>query len=81
VWEGTGGPAECVWVRAVVRHLEIVVKLVGPANDFSVVDHATKALRKAGIPTEEIDQFCDEALASTERELMQICGQWVTLVP
>jgi hypothetical protein len=64
-----------------VRHPEIVVKLAGPTNDFSVVDHVTKALRKAGISTEEIDQFCDEALASTESELMQICGQWVTLVP
>jgi hypothetical protein len=56
------------------------VKLAGPVNDFSVVDHVTKAMRKAGIPPNEIDQFCDQALASPESELLQICGQWVTLV-
>jgi hypothetical protein len=78
---GTGGPAECVGGGAMVRHPEIVVKLAAPANDFAVVDHVTKALRKAGIPTEEIDQFCDQAMASKESELMQICGQWVNLVP
>jgi hypothetical protein len=63
------------------RHPEIVVRTTGPVNDFSVVDHVTKALRKAGIPASEIDKFCDQALASPESELLQICGQWVTLVP
>jgi hypothetical protein len=64
-----------------VRHPKIIVRLAGPVNDFAVVDHVTKALRMAGIPTTEIDQFCDEALASSENELLEICGQWVTLVP
>jgi hypothetical protein len=63
------------------KHPEIVVKLIGPVNDFSVVDHVTKALRAAGIPNSEIDRFCDEVLASEESELRQVCGQWVTLVP
>jgi hypothetical protein len=63
------------------KHPEIVVRLAGPANDFSIVGHVTKALRAAGIPNSEIDRFCDEALASEESELRQICGQWVTLVP
>jgi hypothetical protein len=63
------------------RHPEIVVKLAGPFNDFAVLDHVTKALREAGVPSIEIDQFCDQALASPESELLQICGQWVTLVP
>jgi hypothetical protein len=64
-----------------VKHPDIIVKLASPANDFSIVDHVTKALRKAGIPNSEIDEFCDQALASEEKELLQICGQWVTLVP
>jgi hypothetical protein len=63
------------------KHPEIVVRLVGPANDFSIVDRVTKALRNAGIPNSEIDKFCDEVLASEESELRQVCGQWVTLVP
>ena len=54
------------------RHPEI-------GNDYSIVDH--KALRKAEIPNNEIDKFCDQALVSPESELLQICGQWVTLVP
>ena len=66
---------------AMVRHPEIIVRLAGPVNDFAVVDHVTKALRKAGISADEIDQFCDEALGSSETELLQICGRWVTLVP
>jgi hypothetical protein len=53
---------------ATVSNRLYAVKQPATANDFSVVDHVTKALRKAGIPTEEIDQFCDEALASTESE-------------
>jgi hypothetical protein len=63
------------------KHPEIVVRLVGPANDFSIVDHVTKALRAAGIPNSEIDEFCDEALGSEETGLRQVCEQWVTLVP
>jgi hypothetical protein len=63
------------------RHPEIVVKLAGPTNDFSIVDQVAKALRTAGIPANEIDKFCDQALASPESELLQICGQWVTLAP
>jgi hypothetical protein len=63
------------------KHPEIVVRLAGPANDFCIVDHVTKALRRAGIPANEIDKFCDQALASPESELLEICGQWVTLAP
>ena len=63
------------------KHPGIVVRLAGPANDFSIVDHVTKALRNAGVPNSEIDKFCDEVMASEESELRLICGQWVTLVP
>ena len=64
-----------------VRHPEIRVSVVPEArNDFRIIDYVTKALRKAGVPREEIDQFCDEALAAGERDLLQICGKWVTVV-
>jgi hypothetical protein len=63
------------------KHPEIHVRLVGPGNDFSILDNVTRALRKAGVPAEEIDRFCDEALAAEECDLLQICGQWVTLAP
>jgi hypothetical protein len=63
------------------RHPEIVVRLAIPPNDFAITDHVIKALRKAGVPNTEIDRFCDQALASPESELLEICGQRVTLVP
>jgi hypothetical protein len=63
------------------KHPEISVKIDAAGNDFRIIDHVAKALRKAGVPAEEIDQFCDEALAAAECDLLQICGQWVTLVP
>ena len=62
-----------------VKHPQIRVRFAGPANDFYILDNVTKALRKAGVPAEEIDQFCDQALAATEKDLLQICEQWVTL--
>jgi hypothetical protein len=65
-----------------VRHPEIRVNVVPEArNDFRIIDYVTKASRKAGVPRQEIDQFCDEALAAGESELLQICGEWVTVVP
>jgi hypothetical protein len=64
-----------------VKHPAILVRLVRPPNDFSILDDVIKALREAGVQPEEIDRFCDQALASDERDLLQICGQWVTLVP
>jgi hypothetical protein len=62
-----------------VRHPEIHVSVVPEArNDFRV-DHVIKALHKAGVPRAEIDQFCDEAFAAAEKDLLQICGDWVTV--
>jgi len=62
------------------KHPEIIVRLDGAGNDFRIIDHVTKALRKAGVPVEEIEQFCDEAMSGDDRDLLRKCGQWVTLV-
>jgi hypothetical protein len=64
----------------IAKHPEIVVRLSLPGNDFSILDKVTKALRRAGIAAEEIDELCDVALSATERDLLKICGRWVTLV-
>jgi hypothetical protein len=58
----------------------MVFRGVPPGYDFSVLDDVTKALRNAGVPAEEIDELCDMALSAGESDLLQICGQWVTLV-
>jgi hypothetical protein len=64
-----------------VKHPEVRVRLARPANDFSILGDVIKALRAAGVEAEEIDQLCDQALAASECDLLQICGQWVTLAP
>lgn len=63
------------------KHPEISVKIDVAGNDFRIIDYVAKALRKAGVPAEEIDQFCDEVMAGDDHDLLRICGQWVTLVP
>ena len=63
------------------RHPEISVKIDMVGNDFRIIDHVAKALRKAGVPAEEIDKFCDEVMSGDDHDLLRICGQWVTLVP
>jgi hypothetical protein len=63
-----------------VKHPEILVKVDCAGNDFSILDTVTKAMRRAGIPAEEIELFCDEVMSGDDRDLLRICGRWVTLV-
>jgi hypothetical protein len=63
------------------KHPEIHVTLDAAGDDFRVIDHVIKAMRRAGIPAGEIEQFCDEAMSSDDRDLLRICGRWVTLAP
>jgi len=64
-----------------VKHPEIFVRLAGPGDDFRIIGQVTKAMRRVGIPEEEIELFCDEAMSGDDHDLLRICGQWVTLVP
>ena len=63
------------------KHPEIRVKLKVAGDDFRIVDHVTKAMRLAGIQPEEIEEFWQDALSAEDRDLLQVCGRWVTLVP
>ena len=65
----------------VAKHPEIRVKLEVTGDDFRVVDHVTKAMRRAGIHAEEIEEFWEEAISAEDRDLLLICGRWVTVVP
>jgi hypothetical protein len=61
------------------KHPEIHIKLEVAGDDFRIVDHVTKAMRQAGIQPEEIEAFWEEAISAEDRDLLRICGRWVTL--
>jgi hypothetical protein len=63
------------------KHPEIRVRLEVARDDFRIVDHVTKAMRRAGVQPEEIEAFGEEAISAEDRDLLRICGRWVTLVP
>jgi hypothetical protein len=66
---GTGG-------AMTIKHPEIRVTLDAAGDDFRIFDHVSKAMRR-----DEIEQFRDEALSGKDRDLLRICGRWVTLAP
>ena len=61
------------------KHPDIRVTFNAAGDDFRIIDHVVKALRRAGIPAEEIETFCGEAMSGGDRELLRTCGRWVTL--
>jgi hypothetical protein len=75
LWSGWGLAAMAT------KHPEICVTIEASVDDYRLVDHVIKAMRRAGLASEEIEEFCDEALCGEDRELVRICSRWVTLVP
>ena len=63
------------------KYPEVLVRLDGAGDDFRIIGQVTKAMRRVGIPAEEIEKFCDEAMSGDDRDLLRICGRWVTLAP
>jgi hypothetical protein len=63
------------------KYPQALVRLDGAGDDFRIIGQVTKAMRRVGIPEEEIENFCDEAISGHDHDLLRICGRWVTLVP
>jgi hypothetical protein len=42
------------------KHPEICVTVEAFVDDYRVIDHVIKAMRRAGLAAEEIEEFCDE---------------------
>ncbi len=63
------------------KHPEISVTVEASGDNYRIVDQVIKAMRGAGVSAAEIEEFCDQAMSSEDRELLRICGRWVTLVP
>lgn len=56
---------------------KIELKLSGvDGNAFSILGHAMKALRRAQMPQETMDQFMREAQSGDYDHLLQTCMKW-----
>jgi hypothetical protein len=63
-----------------VKHPEIKVKLVGTdGNAFAVLGKISAALKKAGVPKEERDEFFNEAMSGDYNHLLGTAMQWVNV--
>jgi len=57
---------------------DIKVKLVGTdGNAFALIGKVKQALKKAGVPKEELDKFQAEAMAGDYNHLLATCLEWV----
>lgn len=61
-----------------MKHPEISVQLVGTdGNAFALLGTVRKALRTAGVSSDEISDFFDEATSGDYNHLLQTCMDWV----
>lgn len=61
-----------------VRYPEIEVQLVGSdGNAFAILGKVRKALRRAGVSNEKIEQFTEEATSGDYDYLLGVCVKWV----
>jgi hypothetical protein len=61
-----------------VRHPEVRVRLVGEdGNAFAILGRVLRAMRRAGVPKEERDEFAREATSGDYDHLLQTCVRWV----
>lgn len=59
---------------------EIEVQLSGEdGNAFFIMARVTRAMRRAGVPREKMDQFTAEAKAGDYDHLLRTCMKWVTV--
>ncbi len=59
---------------------DIEVELIGQdGNAFAIMGAVTKALRRAGAPKEEIDQYRAEATSGDYPNLLRVTSEWVEI--
>jgi hypothetical protein len=60
------------------KYPKITVRLVGSdGNAFAILGKVTKALRAAGVPQAERDEFMAEATSGDYDNLLATCMKWV----
>lgn len=61
-----------------VKYPDVTVQLSGEdGNAFFIIARVTKALRRAGVPKDEIDLFAEEATAGDYDNVLQTVMRWV----
>lgn len=60
---------------------DIDVELIGQdGNAFAILGNVKKALRKAGAPKEDLDQYIKEATSGDYNDLLLTTSEWVNIV-
>lgn len=61
-----------------VRHPEVTAQILGAdGNAGSLMGITATALRRAGVPTDEINEFRREAMSGNYDHLLQTIMRWV----
>lgn len=61
-----------------IKYPEVEVQLVGrDGNAFAILGAVSRALRKAGVSRDEINEFNDEAMSGDYDNLLRVCMKWV----
>lgn len=60
------------------KHPDIVVQLSGiDGNAFSIMGTVSKALRRGGVPKDEIDDYMKESMSGDYDHVIQTAMAWV----
>jgi hypothetical protein len=63
-----------------IKYPEITVKLIGnDGNAFSILGTMERALEKAHVPEDQINEFMQDAMSGNYNHLLATCLQWVTV--
>jgi len=63
-----------------IKYPEIAVQLTGnDGNAFAVLGAVRKAMRRSGVPKDEIDRFTNDATAGDYNTLLATCMRWVNV--
>ncbi|MGH9158160.1 MAG: hypothetical protein ACRD1K_20515 [Acidimicrobiales bacterium] len=63
------------------KYPNVQVELIGQdGNALMILGTVGKALRRAGVPPEEITRFHDEATKGDYDHLLGVCMKWVDVV-
>jgi len=69
---------EALNLRSGPRYPQVKVQIAGASGGFyPTVAVVQAAMRRAGIPLEELSNFCAEAAETQEDNLLRTCLRWV----